>query len=196
MQRNATSNGRWKLYRGLRNIREAGSAAQVDGKSEVTVWNNDEPSSGECRKIIGTDGILISPFRRKDEGITFFARELCATVHMNYKRMASFRGINVHVFEFKFEDLLANMSCFCRDTIGCPPKGTMDLFPCNQAPVIVSHPHFLYGDPSLLANVGSGLNPIEKLHEFVFNIEVVVFTSIFSWTEFPSRRLMIFHSLF
>lgn len=138
----------------------------------MTVWG-DEKSAEDCNKINGTDGILISPFRKKDDGLTFFALQLCTTVHMDYKRMASFRGINVHVFEFKFEKLLANKTCFCRES-SCPPKGTMNLFPCIQAPIVVSHPHFLYGDPSLLANVGSGLNPIERKHEFIFNVEVVV----------------------
>lgn len=166
------------IYRGIKNIYEAGYVVAVDGKREVTVWG-DENSNGDCRKMMGTDGILISPFRKKDDGLTFFARQLCATVHMDYKRKASFRGIDVHVFEFKFDNLLANVTCFCRDSIECPPKGTMNLFPCVQAPVIISHPHFLFGDPSLLANVGSGLNPIESIHEFVFNVEVVaIFFSI------------------
>lgn len=139
----------------------------------MTVWGGDDKPSGECGKMIGTDGILISPFRKIDEGLTFFARQLCATLHMDYKRKGSFRGIEVYVFEFKFEDLMANMTCFCRDSVECPPKGTMNIFPCVQAPIIVSHPHFLYGDPSLLANIGSGLNPIESVHEFVFNVELV-----------------------
>lgn len=148
----------------------------------MTVWG-DEKTTGDCKKIVGTDGILISPFRKKDEGLTFYALQLCATLHMDYKRKASFRGIDVHVFEFKFENLLANATCFCRES-NCPPKGTMNIFPCVQAPVVLSHPHFLYGDPSLLANVGSGLNPIESLHEFVFNIEVVAVS------QFLSQRLL------
>lgn len=172
MQKNATSNGRWRLYRGIKDIYEAGYAAQVDGQSDVAVWGDDK----KCSKIIGTDGVLISPLRKKDDGLTFFARELCATAHMNYKRKASFRGIDLHVFEFKFEELVTNVTCFCRESNVCPLKGTMDLFPCTKAPIIASHPHFLYGDPSLLANVGSGLNPVEELHEFVYNVEVVGFS--------------------
>lgn len=178
-QQNATSNGRWKIYRGIKNIHEAGYAVQVDGKSKVTVWG-DEKSSGNCSKIVGTDGILVSPFRKKDEGLTFFARQLCATMHMDYKRKGSFRGIELHVFEFKFEDLLTDdATCFCRESRKCPLKGTMDLYPCVQAPIVVSHAHFLFGDPSLLANVESGLNPVESIHEFVFNVEVVANRLVF-----------------
>lgn len=171
-QQNNTSTGRWKIKRGVKNIYEAGYTVEFNGKREVTVWDRDEPSTGECSKIDGTDGILISPFRKKNDGLTFFAHQLCATAHMDYKRMASFRGIDVHVFELKFENLVANKTCYCREG-ECPLKGTMNIFPCVKAPVVVSHPHFLYGDPSLLANVASGLNPIERLHEFVFNVEVV-----------------------
>lgn len=157
----------------MKNIHEAGYAAAVNGKTKVTVWGDEKPNE-KCSQIIGTDGILVTPFRKKDEGLTFFARQLCATVHMNFKRKYSYRGIDCHVFEFKFEDLMNNMSCFCRESRECPLKGTMDLFPCVQAPVIVSHPHFLWGDPSLLANIGSGLSPVESKHEFVFNVEVVM----------------------
>lgn len=118
---------------------------EVDGKREVTVWGEPK-SNAECRKMEGTDGILISPFRKKDEGLTFFARQLCATVHMDYKRMASFRGINVHVFEFKFEDLVTNVTCFCRDSIECPPKGTMNLFPCVQVYDFKRCTYRIYGE--------------------------------------------------
>lgn len=54
--------------------------------------------------------------------------------------------------------------CFCRDyPDDCPPKGTMDLTLCNEAPLIVSLPHFFKADPKLVADV-DGLNPQEEKH--------------------------------
>lgn len=161
----------------------------------MNVWG-DEKSSEVCNRIDGTDGILITPFRKKDEGLTIFAHQLCATAHFDYKRKASFRGIDVHVFELKFENLVANKTCFCRDYEECPPKGTMNIFPCVKAPVVISHPHFLYGDPKLLANIGSGLNPIEKLHEFVFNVELVITERFLLRLFFVGSNFILINCLF
>lgn len=171
MQQNNTSSARWRIYRGVKNIHEAAYVAQINGKSDVTVWSDE--GTGDCTKIIGSDGMLIPPFRKKDEGLTFYARQICASIHLNFKRKKSFRGLHLHVFEFKFEELLTNRTCYCRDGTDCPPKGTMDIYPCIKAPVILSHPHFLYGDPSLIENVESSLSPDERIHEFVVNVELV-----------------------
>lgn len=51
--------------------------------------------------------------------------------------------------------------------------GTIDIMPCVQAPITVSLPHFLHGDPSLLEMIGSGLHPDEAKHEFFLNTELV-----------------------
>lgn len=168
MQSNNTSNGRWKIYRGIKNIYEAGQAVEVNGQRELTVWKGER-----CNRVSGTDGILKSPFRRLDKPLTFFAIPLCAAMDTYYKRRASYRGIDTYVFEMKLEENVANESCFCRNPDKCPIRGTMDLLPCVQAPVTVSHPHFLYADPSLLANIGSGLVPNEKKHECIFTMEIV-----------------------
>lgn len=53
-------------------------------------------------------------------------------------------------------------------------KGTMDLLPCVQVPITISLPHFYRADPSLLANVASGLKPNKKDHEFYISLEMVI----------------------
>lgn len=64
------------------------------------------------------------------------------------------------------------MNCYCPDG-ECPLKGTMDLFPCVGTPLIASMPHFLHGDPSLLENIASGLNPEKDKHIIYIDMETV-----------------------
>lgn len=152
----------------------------------MTVWNGEE-----CNRISGTDGILFTPFRPKDKPLSFFVKELCASLYLNYKRRASYRGIDLHVFAEDFSE--KNVSCFCRNFPDhCPVKGTMDLFPCVEAPITVSLPHFLHADPSLLANVASGLSPNEEKHEFTMSIELV--WNILIWMQVFADRIY-FHIL-
>lgn len=94
---------------------------------------------------------------------------------MKYSRKASFRGIDTRVFTTELDCIGNNeeAQCFCRKPNECPKKGTIDLLPCVHVPITVSLPHYLHGDPTLLENIASGLNPIRKDHEFFLNMEVV-----------------------
>lgn len=87
-----------------------------------------------------------------------------------------------HVFFFQKLQVFAqeynisaanNLSCLCRKPDRCPVQGTMDMFPCLNVPVLISNPHFYHADPSLLANVASGLKPEQKKHEFAITLELV-----------------------
>lgn len=49
----------------------------------------------------------------------------------------------------------------------------MDLYACIGVPVIVSMPHFLNGDPALLGNIESGLNPVKEMHQIYVDMELV-----------------------
>lgn len=117
---------------------------------------------------------LFSPLRRKDEPVTFFIKQLCSPMILNYKRIGSYRGVGLHVFTKEFEDFATNnLSCFCRQPTECPIRGTMDMLPCMQVPITISLPHFLHADPRLLDNVASGLCPIEYKHEFFLAVQMV-----------------------
>lgn len=150
-------------------MHHAGNAIEVDGETELKVWDGEK-----CNQIVGTDGLLFSPLRRKNEPITFFIKQLCSPMILNYKRMGSYRGVGLHVFTKEFEDFAANnLSCFCRQPTQCPIKGTMDMLPCMKVPITISLPHFLHADPRLLDNVASGLCPIEYKHEFFLAVQMV-----------------------
>lgn len=138
----------------------------------MDIWNGNP-----CNQIAGTDGILFSPLIDVQKPLPIYPGPLCTTLYLNYKRKASYRGMELHVFTHEFVDFRENnLTCYCRQLPGrpneCPIKGTMDLLPCFKAPITLSHPHFINADPSLLANI-IGLSPDEKKHEMFFGLEVV-----------------------
>lgn len=151
----------------MKNVHDAGKTIELDGETKMKVWDGET-----CNAIAGTDGLLFSPLRGK-EPITFFIKQLCSPMILNYKRIGSYRGVRLHVFTKEFEDYAANnLSCFCRQPNECPIKGTMDLLPCVHVPITISLPHFLHADPSLRANIASGLCAVEHKHEFYLALQL------------------------
>lgn len=105
--------------------------SEIDGQTELKVWGE-----GTCNKIVGTDGLLFTPLQTKKEPLSFFVQQICASLHLNYERVSSYRGVDLHTFTMQFEDFSANnLTCFCRHPDRCPIQGTMDLLPCVQVPV-------------------------------------------------------------
>ncbi|XP_055302266.1 sensory neuron membrane protein 1-like [Sitodiplosis mosellana] len=168
---NFTSTGHWKVNRGVKNIRKAGQVIEVDGQTELKVWGE---GSNQCNQLVGTDGLLFTPLQSKKKPLTFFVQQICTSLHLKYEQTASYRGVDLHTFTKEFEDFSANnlTRCFCRQPDRCPIQGTMDLLPCVQVPVTISLPHFYRADPSLLANIASGLKPTKKKHEFFISLEL------------------------
>lgn len=83
-----------------------------------------------------------------------------------------FRAVPLTKFRTNFDRFYGDKG-FCRTDEHCPLKGTHDLFPCTSAPFIITLPHFLETDPSLLENIASGLYPNKKDHEIFASIDLV-----------------------
>lgn len=49
---NATSMGRFEVYRGIKNIHQLGEVVRINDETEVDAWD------GECNKILGTDSTM------------------------------------------------------------------------------------------------------------------------------------------
>lgn len=49
---NATSIGRFEVYRGIKDTMQLGEVTKLNGEEEVDVWE------GDCNKIIGTDSTM------------------------------------------------------------------------------------------------------------------------------------------
>lgn len=76
--------------------------------------------------------------------------------------------------------------CFCpitqddkgKDIYNCPINGLVNILPCVQAPLLISFPHFLMGDKSLL-DYPIGLDPNPEKHASFAYFEPVSFKLTF-----------------
>lgn len=67
-----------------------------------------------------------------------------------------------------------NLQCFCMDPPDdCPRAGTLGLFQCVGAPMVISLPHFYKSDPEILTHFAGGLNPNKAEHDLFIHYEPV-----------------------
>lgn len=120
-------------------------------------------------------GMIYPPYQTSKEPILIFIHQFCRAIELNFRLKLNFFGIPTAVFTNRFDYIGGDEKsrCFCRPLDKCPKMGTIDIMPCVGAPVIISLPHFLHGDPSLLVPIGSGLEPHAKNHEFFLKMEMV-----------------------
>lgn len=169
-QYNDTISGVYKVLRGKRYPRELGKIVELDGKDKMKTWKTDK-----CNEYRGTDGLIFPPFQTIDQPVTFFIKQLCWNIDLKYHEKTYVRGIRMRSFKYEIGNIAKDEErhCFCRRPDHCPINGTIDLMPCVQVPITASLPHFLHADPSLLKNIASGVEPNEKNHSFMLNMELV-----------------------
>lgn len=158
------------MDRGIKNVTNLGNILEFDGESEVNVWNGDK-----CNQIVGTDTTIFAPYKKKGEPLWIFEQSVCRSFAATYTgKDNTFRGIPTAMYTLEFDDIANDpeLQCFCRSDDHCPVKGTIDLFPCLEVPIVGSKPHFLDADPALLSKV-NGLNPNWDDHAVYVHFEMV-----------------------
>ncbi|KAG5684952.1 hypothetical protein PVAND_014159 [Polypedilum vanderplanki] len=173
--KNGTSAGKFKINRGIKDIKKLGEILTVDDKSEGTAYK------GECNKIQGTDGTIFAPYHAKSDVFWSYSPIFCRSLGPIYKFDASYNSVPTAVYSINFDDLKSDpkMHCYCRqqDPQKCPPKGTVDVYTCMGVPLIISKPHFLDADKKLLTGV-KGLKPSRKDHDNNLQFEMITGTPV------------------
>nr|B0X4H5.2 RecName: Full=Sensory neuron membrane protein 1 [Culex quinquefasciatus] len=167
--RNGTSIGRFKVYRGIKNVADLGRVITYNDETEMDFYDGDE-----CNKYVGTDSTIFPPFLTKKDRLWAWSPEICQSLGAVYAGKSSYQGFPTSFFTIDFGDLRDDPvhQCYCRDPPdGCPPKGTIDLGPCVGAPILGSKPHFIGGDPKLLRDV-DGLEPDPKEHDIFIHYDL------------------------
>ncbi|XP_067633281.1 sensory neuron membrane protein 1-like [Eurosta solidaginis] len=158
---NHTDAGRFKVARGVKVSRDVGRVLEFDDEEKLSVWDGDS-----CNQFRGTDTTIFPPLLKPKEQIWSFAADICRSLGAEYEKKTSYADIPASLYTVDLGDPKnePENQCFCRDyPDDCPARGTMDLTPCTEAPLIASLPHFFKADPQLIADV-DGLSPEEEKH--------------------------------
>ncbi|XP_003742848.1 protein croquemort [Galendromus occidentalis] len=175
IDRNNSNDGLYTVFTGSKGMHNYGSIDNWQGQQKAAGFKT------PCNAINGTTGEMWPPYSiSADKQLTFFVSHLCRSLSLKFKRDETVKGIKVlryHIDDKLFDYDVEENKCFCRKTKReylCPPNGALDINRCQRdAPLVVSLPHFLHSNPSLISAV-EGLRPEEDLHEFFMDVEPVM----------------------
>ncbi|XP_037942188.1 sensory neuron membrane protein 1-like [Teleopsis dalmanni] len=196
---NHSDAGQFKVSRGIKVSRNVGQVLQFDYEDELSVWDGDE-----CNRFRGTDSTIFAPLMSPKDGLWSFSGDLCRSLGPKFQRKVKYDGIPAYRYTMDFGDVKNELEnhCFCNKyPDDCPAKGTMDLWRCNETPMIASLPHFLYADSKLLAGV-DGLEPQEQKHSIFVDFEIISGTPLsvakriqFNLDVIPIEQLKVMQKL-
>lgn len=129
--------------RGKKNLSDIGRVVKVNDEEMLEVWDD-----GSCNDFVGTDSTIFPPFMSAEEGLWNYQPAMCRSLRAVHRDKSKYAGIRTNRFYIEFGDIAntPELQCFCREPDVCPLNGTMDLFPCVGAPIILSLPHFYGGN--------------------------------------------------
>lgn len=160
----------YTVFTGKNKIEEFGYVDKWNGIDNISLW--EEP----CNKIKGTTGEMWPPFREnRYEKLTMFLPDLCRSITLRYLSDQEVKGIGAYrywldntAFDNGFYN--AEHKCYCTNNV-CLPSGGHDASTCQQgAPIVMSAPHFLYGDIKYSENI-IGMRPNPKKHQFFVDLQ-------------------------
>ncbi|XP_077776432.1 scavenger receptor class B member 1 isoform X5 [Podarcis muralis] len=157
---NNSNTGLFTVYTGMKNISRVHMIDSWNGLKEVSYWNSDQ-----CNMINGTSGQIWPPFMTPSSPVELYSPDACRSIKLNYSRSGDFKGIPTLRYVAP-KNLFANGTDYPPNEGFCPCRqsGIQNVSSCRlNAPVFMSHPHFLNADPELLETV-DGLHPNEEKH--------------------------------
>lgn len=92
--------GRFKAYRGVKQIKDVGRLISFNGDEELDVYDG-----AACNKIIGTDSTIFPPFLKKTDALWSFVPDLCRSLGATYYGKSSYKGIQTSRYSMIFPDL-------------------------------------------------------------------------------------------
>ncbi|XP_028415192.1 lysosome membrane protein 2-like [Dendronephthya gigantea] len=154
--------------------------SDVDKVGCYEQWNNNFGHLGfwnspYANMLNGTDGSVYKPDISKDDMLFIFIIQLCRSLNVEYLDEVTIEGIDGYRFHppkylFQSGNINPDNKGFC--VPNCLPSGLLSISSCVpfQAPIVVSSPHFLNGDKSLLKMI-HGLSPNEEKHDTFLSLE-------------------------
>ena len=141
-----------------------------DNIGKLRYWH-----SRTANMLNGTDGSIYKPDISNDDVLYIFITQLCRSLNVKYLDEVTIEGIDGYRFNapkylFESGDINPDNKGFCDPN--CLPSGLLSISVCVpfNAPIVVSQPHFLNANKTLLQKV-LGLNPQEDKHDTFVSIE-------------------------
>ena len=171
LQPNPNIDGYSTINTGESDINKVGCYEQWKNHfGHLNFWN-----SPYANMLNGSDGSIYKPDISKDDMLYVFVIQMCRALSLKYLDKITIEGINGYRFNppkyiFQSGSINPNNKGFC--VPNCLPSGLLSISPCTpfNAPIVVSSPHFLNGNKSLLKMIG-GLSPNEEKHDTFLSIE-------------------------
>lgn len=167
LNKNGTDDGEFTIFTGSKGMQNYGEMDKYNGLSETNGFH------GHCNMINGTVGDMWPPLALENrDNVTLFIQDFCRSIRLSYLGDVETRGVKLRRYWGEgrlFDYTLRDNRCFCTGT--CFPSGVLNISACQQgAPIVVSFPHFLYGDPSYQQAL-EGIVPDPKRHQMYIDIE-------------------------
>ncbi|XP_067134794.1 scavenger receptor class B member 1-like [Centruroides vittatus] len=159
----------FNIFTGEKGIQNYGSVDNWNGDNNITMWQT------PCNQIDGSMGEMWPPFRKsRYEKLDLFIPDICRTISLNYLSDVELEGVEAYRYimdhtTFDNGKYDPTNRCYCIND--CLPAGGLDVSMCQKgAPIVMSAPHFLYGDVAYTQSV-MGLKPDPQRHLFHIDLQ-------------------------
>ncbi|KAF4528634.1 hypothetical protein B566_EDAN012782 [Ephemera danica] len=167
---NASYDGKYTINTGIVDPRRLGWIEMWEDSATLPFW-----SGPQCNQILGTDAAIFPPFLTRESRINIFSSDLCRSLYAVYQQDIEYRDIPGYRYVASHEQL-ANVKdnpenyCWCSENAGCLKEGSVDLYPCQDAAVVLTFPHFYQAARDYQSMV-DGLSPNQQKHETFLDLE-------------------------
>ncbi|KAG8190173.1 hypothetical protein JTE90_008705, partial [Oedothorax gibbosus] len=180
--KNDTNDGVYNVFTGTNGLDKLNIIDMWNGKDSLNFWSNES-----CNKLDVANAEIAPPLTSYQDTYSFFQSIFCRTLTLSYTEDVEHLGVLSKRFEttnMTFANGTDNPANACYATKMKLPSGAQDISTCQYgAPVVLSFPHFYFGDPSYLKGI-DGLHPNSSLHGFHMDIEPNTGFSIDAFVRF------------
>ncbi|XP_059085878.1 scavenger receptor class B member 1-like [Tigriopus californicus] len=170
--RNATKRDLREINTGVSNLTLKGRMISWDDQTKVQYWGSDE-----CNTIRNAHDPSAVPMNiQKSTLLNVFVGELCRKLNFQYHDDAFYDGVKTYRYlplsnTFDNPEESPENECYCLSSPCDRKSGLFDIESCQPgSPVLISWPHFLFGDPDLRLGV-DGMDPDPDAHQFRIDLE-------------------------
>lgn len=165
--------GEFTVFTGQDSPKTYGIIDNWNGINRMDFWKTEE-----CNSIKGTDGTAFPPGLTPETVLHLYQPDLCRSLPLVYKKDVVRSGVEgfrftppINVFDTREQNPDNDCYCMVDEGQSCGRQGLFNISACKfGAPMAISWPHFLHGDPTLLEAL-EGLNPNPNLHEFYIDFQ-------------------------